>query len=134
MAHYALLNDKNFVTSVISGADEIYIIDGLDTETNYSILYNCVAKRTSYNTRGGIHYQSDNNTPSQDQSKAFRKNYAGIGYYYDPIRDAFIPPKPYPSWTLNEESCLWDSPVPYPSDGKMYEWNEDILNWQEINF
>jgi len=134
MAHYALLNNENFVTAVISGADEIYIIDGLNTETNYSNLYNCTAKRTSYNTRGGIHYQADNNTPSIDQSKSFRKNYAGIGYYYDPIRDAFIPPKPFPSWTLNEESCLWDSPVPYPNDGKMYEWNEDILNWQEINF
>ena len=133
MAHYALLNNENFVTAVISGADEIYLIDGLDTETNYSNLYNCIAKRTSYNTRGGVHYQADNNTPSIDQSKAFRKNYAGIGYYYDSIRDAFIPPKPFPSWTLNEESCLWDSPVPYPSDGKMYTWNEDILNWQEIN-
>ena len=63
----------------------------------------------------------------------FRKNYAGIGYYYDSVRDAFIPPKPFPSWTLNEESCLWDSPVLYPSDGKMYTWNEEILNWQEIN-
>jgi hypothetical protein len=83
MAHYALINNESFVTAVISGADEIYLIDGLDTETNYSNLYNCIAKRTSYNTRGGVHYQADNNTPSIDQSKAFRKNYAGIGYYYD---------------------------------------------------
>jgi hypothetical protein len=134
MASYALLNIENFVTSVISGADEMYIIDGLDTETNYSNLYNCIAKRTSYNTRGGIHYQADNNTLSLDQSKAFRKNYAGIGYYYDSIRDAFIPPKPFPSWTLNEETCLWESPIPYPKDGKLYQWNEDILNWEEINF
>lgn len=133
MAHYALLNNENYVTAVISGADEIYLIDLFDTETNYSILYNCVAKRTSYNTRGGIHYQADNNTLSIDQSKAFRKNYAGIGYYYDSIRDAFIPPKPFPSWILNEDTCLWDSPVPYPNDGKRYMWNEDILNWQEIN-
>ena len=102
-------------------------------ETLYGDFHNCVAKRTSYNTRGGIHYQADNNTPSQDQSKSFRKNYAGIGYYYDSIRDAFIPPKPFPSWTLNEDSCLWQSPIPYPNDGKMYTWNEDILNWQEIN-
>ena len=134
MASYALLNNNNFVTQVIVGADETYLINGLNTENNYSNLYNCVAKRTSYNTRGGVHYQGDNNTPSIDQSKAFRKNHAGIGYYYDSIRDAFIPPKPFPSWVLNEESCLWDSPVPYPNDGKMYEWNEDILNWQEINF
>lgn len=134
MASYALLNVENYVTTVISGADELYIIDGFDTESNYSNLYNCVAKRTSYNTRGGIHYQADNNTPSIDQSKAFRKNYAGIGYYYDSIRDAFIPPKPFPSWILNENTCLWDSPVPYPNDGKRYTWNEIIVNWQEINF
>lgn len=133
MAHYALLNNENFVTAVISGADEIYIINGLNTETNYSILYNCVAKRTSYNTRGGVHYQADNNTSSINQSKAFRKNYAGIGYYYDSIRDAFISPKPFPSWTLNEDTCLWESPVPYPNDGNRYMWNEDILNWQKIN-
>ena len=133
MAHYALLNDNNFVTSVISGADEIYLFNNLDTETHYSLMYNCISKRTSYNTRGGIHYQADNNTPSQDQSKAFRKNYSGIVYYYDRIRDAFIPPKPFPSWTLKEDSCLCDSPVPYPNDGKIYTWNEDILNWQEIN-
>jgi hypothetical protein len=133
MAHYALLNNENFVTSVISGADETYMIDGINTETNYRNLYNCTAKRTSYNTRGGIHYQGDNNTPSLDQSKAFRKNYAGIGYYYDSIRDAFIPPKPFPSWTLNEQSCLWQSPIPYPNDGKMYTWNEQTGNWEEIN-
>lgn len=133
MAHYALLNIENFVTTVISGADETYIINGLDTETNYSNLYNCVAKRTSYNTRGGIHYQADNNTPSQDQSKAFRKNYAGIGYYYDEVKDAFISPKPFTSWTLDEFTCLWNPPIPYPNDGKIYQWNEDILNWEEIN-
>ena len=92
---------------------------------------NNVYLQTSYNTRGGIHYT--NGVPSLDQSKAFRKNYAGIGYYYDEIRDAFIPPKPFPSSILNEETCLWDSPVPYPNDGKMYTWNEDILNWEEIN-
>ena len=132
MAHYALLNPENYVTTVISGADEIYIIDGLDTETNYSLLYNCIAKRTSYNTRGGVHYQADNNTPSIDQSKAFRKNYAGIGYTYDEQRDAFIPPKPFPSWTLDEFSCLWQSPIPYPNDGNMYEWNEDTLSWDLV--
>jgi hypothetical protein len=88
----------------------------------------------SYNTHGGIHYEADNKTPSQDQSKAFRKNAAGIGYYYDSIRDAFIPPKPYTSWILNEQSCLWQSPIPYPNDGKMYQWNEEIGNWEEINF
>ena len=62
-----------------------------------------------------------------------RKNYAGIGYSYDAERDAFIPPKPFNSWTLNNETCLWESPVPYPADGKMYSWNEDDQSWSEIN-
>lgn len=129
MAHFAKLNAENYVIFVTVARDE-----DENREIEISQQTGEIYKRTSYNTRGGIHYQSDNNTPSQDQSKAFRKNYAGIGYYYDSIRDAFIPPKPYPSWILNEDTCLWDSPVPYPNDGKWYEWNEDILNWQEINF
>ena len=88
--------------------------------------------QTSYNTRGGVHYQPNTNEPSEDQSKALRKNYAGIGYTYDATRDAFIPPQPFNSWTLNEDTCLWDSPVPYPTDGKLYKWNEEILNWEEV--
>jgi len=88
--------------------------------------------QTSYNTRGGVHYQPNTNEPSEDQSKALRKNYAGIGYSYDSTRDAFIPPQPFNSWTLNEDTCLWDSPVPYPTDGKLYKWNEEILNWEEV--
>ena len=125
MAHFARIKN-NIVDFIVVGRDE--------DENNEDLLGHdeWIYKRTSYNTNGGIHYT--NGLPSQDQSKAFRKNYAGIGYYYDSIRDAFIPPKPFPSWTLNEESCLWDSPVPYPNDGKMYTWNEDILNWIEINF
>ena len=88
--------------------------------------------QTSYNTRGGVHYQPNTNEPSEDQSKALRKNYAGIGYTYDSTRDAFIPPQPFNSWTLNEDTCLWDSPVAYPTDGKLYKWNEEILNWEVI--
>jgi hypothetical protein len=88
--------------------------------------------QTSYNTRGGVHYQPNTNEPSEDQSKALRKNYAGIGYTYDSTRDAFIPPQPFNSWTLNEDSCLWHSPVAYPTDGKLYKWNEEILNWEEV--
>ena len=88
--------------------------------------------QTSYNTKGGVHYQPNTNEPSEDQSKALRKNYAGIGYTYDSTRDAFIPPQPFNSWTLNEDTCLWDSPVPYPTDGKLYKWNEEILNWEEV--
>ena len=88
--------------------------------------------QTSYNTRGGVHYKPNTNGPSEDQSKALRKNYAGIGYTYDSTRDAFIPPQPFNSWTLNEDTCLWDSPVAYPTDGKFYKWNEEILNWEEV--
>ena len=88
--------------------------------------------QTSYNTRGGVHYQPNANEPSEDQSKALRKNYAGIGYTYDATRDAFIPPQPFNSWTLNEDTCLWDSPVPYPEDGKLYKWNEELVNWEEV--
>ncbi len=88
--------------------------------------------QTSYNTRGGVHYQPNTNEPSEDQYKALRKNYAGIGYSYDTAKDAFIPPQPFNSWTLNEDTCLWDSPVPYPEDGKLYKWNEEIVNWEEV--
>ena len=88
--------------------------------------------QTSYNTRGGVHYKPNTNEPSEDQSKALRKNYAGIGYTYDATRDAFIPPQPFNSWTLNEDTCLWDSPVPYPADGKLYKWNEELVNWEEL--
>ena len=88
--------------------------------------------QTSYNTRGGVHYKPNTNEPSEDQSKALRKNYAGIGYTYDATRDAFIPPQPFNSWILNEDTCLWDSPVPYPADGKLYKWNEKIVNWEEV--
>ena len=88
--------------------------------------------QTSYNTRGGVHYTPNTNEPSEDQSKALRKNYAGIGYSYNSAKDAFIPPQPFNSWTLNEDTCLWDSPVAYPTDGKFYKWNEEILNWEEV--
>jgi hypothetical protein len=80
--------------------------------------------QTSYNTHGGQH--KNGGTP-------LRKNYAGIGFSYDRIRDAFIPPKPYLSWTLNEETCLWDAPIPYPTDGKNYNWDETTQIWVEKN-
>lgn len=88
--------------------------------------------KTSYNTRGGIHYEPNSNTPSQDQSKALRKNYAGIGYTYDKKRDAFIPPKVHESWILNENTCFWEPPIPYPNDGKDYAWDESVKNWVEV--
>jgi hypothetical protein len=113
MAHYAFLDDNNIVTEVITGIDETELIEGLDTETWYGNFRGQVCKRTSYN--GNI-----------------RKNYAGIGFTYDPVRDAFIPPKPYESWLLNEDSCLWEAPVAYPNDGKFYEWDEETLSWKEV--
>ena len=88
--------------------------------------------QTSYNTRGGVHYQPDSNTPSADQSKALRKNYAGIGYTYDRERDAFIPPKPYSRWVLDEQTCLWVAPTQYPDDGKLYRWDDTAGNWVEV--
>ena len=125
MAHYVVLDSNNIVVNGFVGRNEGE--DGVDWEQYYS------AKRTSYNTRGGVHYDPDTNEPSADQSKAFRKNYAGLGYIYDEVRDAFIPPQPYPSWTLNESTCLWDAPVPYPDDNQMYLWNEDTQQWDVVD-
>lgn len=88
--------------------------------------------QTSYNTRGGVHYQPDSNTPSADQSKALRKNYAGVGYSYDATKDAFIPPQPFASWALDEATCLWNAPVAMPTDGKPYSWDEATTSWKEI--
>lgn len=88
---------------------------------------------TSYNTRSGIHYDPNTGQPSADQSKALRKNYAGIGYEYNREMDAFIPPRRYESWQLNKDTCLWEAPVAMPSDGKMYSWNESNKSWEETN-
>jgi len=118
MAHYAFLDNSNIVTEVIVGKDEGE--ENTDWEVHYGNFRNQVCKRTSYNTSGGIH--SSGGTP-------FRKNYAGIGYTYDASRDAFIPPSPFPSFLLNEETCLWEAPVPYPTDGERYTWNEEELEW-----
>ena len=121
MAHYAFLNMANVVTEVIVGKDET---DGpTNWEIHYGNIREQVCKRTSYNTSGGVH---------SGGGVAFRKNYAGIGYTYDETRDAFIPPKPYDSWTLNETTCLWEAPVTYPDDGQQYEWNETTTSWDLI--
>ena len=91
--------------------------------------------QTSYNTRGGIHYEANSNNASEDQSKALRGNYAGIGYTYDSTLDAFYSPQPFPSWNLDTGSYLWEAPVAYPtgdatgSYSGSYEWNEDTTNW-----
>lgn len=118
MAHYAFLDEHYVVTEVIVGKDE----SNYDWEAHYGQFRGQLCKRTSYNTRGGVH--SEGGTP-------YRKNYAGIGYVYDPQRDAFIPPKPYTSWQLDEDTCLWAAPTPMPTDGKMYRWDEDTVSWVE---
>lgn len=112
MAHYAFLDENNVVTEVIVGIDETDLIEGLNPETWYGNFRNQVCKRTSYNGK-------------------IRKQYAGIGYFYDEINDVFIAPKPYDSWILND-NFDWQSPVPYPQDGKGYEWNEELKNWIEV--
>jgi len=111
MAHYAFLNQNNIVTEVIVGKDETDTT--YDWEQFYGEFRGQVCKRTSYNNR-------------------IRKNYAGIGYSYDPVRDAFIPPKPFPSWILVEETCRWEAPVAHPTDGKKYAWNESTTSWDVI--
>lgn len=104
MSHFAKLNSDNVVIFVTVGRQED---DGKEAELCERTGERYV--QTSYNTRGGIHYAPDG-TPSNDQSKAFRMNYAGIGFVYDEGRDAFIPPQPFPSWNLNEQTCLWEPP------------------------
>jgi hypothetical protein len=119
MAHYAFLDENNIVTEVIVGKEE----GNFNWEQQYGSFRGQVCKRTSYNTIGGVHKLGG--TP-------FRKNYAGIGYSYDQTRDAFIPPKPFNSWVLNETTCLWESPVAMPQDGNKYTWNEEIKNWELV--
>ena len=121
MAHYAFLDGNNIVTEVIVGKDEGE--QGIDWEQWYGNFRGQVCKRTSYNTSGGVH--SSGGTP-------FRKNYAGIGYTFDEARDAFIPPKPFVSWVLNEDTCLWDAPVAMPTDGGFYNWDEEAGNWVAV--
>jgi hypothetical protein len=112
MAHYAFLDQNNVVTEVIVGKDETDTTH--DWEQYYGAIRGQVCKRTSYNGN-------------------YRKNYAGIGCTYDAQRDAFIAPQPYPSWTLNEETCGWYPPTSMPTDGKRYRWDEPTLAWVEVN-
>ena len=115
MAHFAEIDENNIVTRVIVGVDE-----PLDGEAIYAETTGTVWKKTSYNTIAGQHTLGG--TP-------FRKNYAGIGYTYDPNRDAFIPPQPFPSWALDEQTCQWNPPVPFPNDGTQYYWHEPTTQW-----
>lgn len=120
MAHFAKV-EGGYVTQVIVAEQDV-IDSGLFGSPSLWI-------QTSYNTRGGVHYGQDG---QPDGGVALRKNYAGIGFAYDPIRDAFIPQRMYSSWTLNETTCMWEPPTPYPNDGKYYQWNEVSLSWDEV--
>lgn len=116
MAHYAFIDENNIVTQVIVGRNEWEVVDGIsDWETYYGELHGQRCVRTSYNAN-------------------IRKNYAGIGFTYDETLDAFVPPQPYASWTLNEETAQWEAPTPYPDDGLMYGWNEELGDWEALVF
>ena len=113
MAHYAFLNADNVVTEVITGIDETELIEGLLPETWYGNFRGQVCKRTSYNNN-------------------IRKNYAGIGFTYDTVRDAFIAPQPFASWVLDEGTCRWGAPVAMPSAGGPWAWDEDTESWVAV--
>lgn len=113
MAHYAILDENNIVIKVITGVDESETIDGKTPEVWYGERYEKTCKRTG-------------------KYDDYRKNYAGLGYSYDATRDAFIPPQPYPSWTLNETTCLWEPPLAMPNDDNMYQWNEETQSWDQV--
>ena len=122
MSHFAWVKDGIVQTVVVAeAAADLEAISPPHSEGQWI--------QTSYNTRGGVHYRADTHTPSFDQSKALRKNFAGIGFSYDAARDAFIPPQDYPSWVLNPKTCLWDPPVPRPTDGDDYDWDENAQSW-----
>lgn len=121
MAHFAEIDENGIVLRVL-------VVDNAQESNGQDFLANTLGLggtwvKTSYNTVGGVH--TNGGTP-------LRKNYAGIGYTYDSDRDAFIPPKPFASWTLNEDSCLWDAPVAYPTDGALYTWNEETTSWDLV--
>jgi hypothetical protein len=112
MAHYAYLDENNIVVAVTVGKDETELIDGLDTETYYAQGTPYTVKRTSYNNN-------------------IRKQYAGVGFYFDAVNDVFIAPSPYPSWSL-DQNFDWQPPTPMPEDGNLYTWDEESLSWIEI--
>ncbi len=130
MASFAKIGLNNKVIEVLSVVNEVlHDSNGVEQEVNgidflTKLTGYPVWKQTSYNTYGGVH--NNGGTP-------LRKNHAGIGYTYDEDRDAFIPKKPFNSWVLNEDTCLWESPIPYPQDNNRYEWKELTLSWELLN-
>jgi hypothetical protein len=117
MAHYAKVNNGIVEQVIVAEAD--FFDTFVDSSPGQWI-------QTSYNTRGGIHYGQDG---QPDDGTPLRKNYAGVGFTYDSAKDAFIPPQPYTSWTLNNDTCLWEAPVAYPDDGQRYTWDESSTSW-----
>jgi len=115
MAHFAQIDENNIVKQVLVIEQDV-IDTGLFGDPNSFV-------QTSYNTVGGVHRLG---------GIPLRKNYAGIGFIYDSVRDAFIPPKPFDSWTLNENTCQWEAPTKYPTDGKSYGWDEKTISWIEM--
>lgn len=130
MAHYSFLDENNIVTEVIVGVDETELIEGKDPETWYGEFRGQVCKRTSYNTMGGKHFSHE--TGKWSKERQFRGNFAGKGFEYREDLDAFIPPKPFESWILNDTLYTWEAPIPYPEDGNAYRWNESELNWIKV--
>ena len=130
MAHFAELDENDTVLRVIVVSDD----DAIDGEVFCNNLLGGSWKQTSYNTHGGVHYDPDTGIP--DDGVAFRKNYAGKGYVFDDGRDAFMTAQPYPSWTLDEDTCYWEPPVPkpLPKFGGYYKWDEPTVNWVFIPY
>lgn len=128
MSHWSEIDENNVVTRVLVGDNN----DPAGDEGYQWLIDNLGGTwvKTSYNAIGGKRRNPE--TGEITEEAGFRKNYAGIGYSYDSVRDAFIPPKPFNSWLLNEDTCLWDAPVAYPTDGKIYTWNEDTTSWDEV--
>ena len=122
MAHFAKVRDGLVVDVIV--AEPEFFETFRDTSPGTWI-------QTSYNTRGGVHYNPETGEPSADQSKALRKNYPGIGWTYDDVLDAFIPPKPFLSWILDEQTGYWNAPIARPTDGKYYKWDEENTTWIE---
>jgi len=123
MGHFAKVNNGKVEQVIVAEAD--FFNGFVDTSPGTWI-------QTSYNTRGGVHYDPVTGQPSADQSKALRGNYAGIGYHYDAASDVFYAPQPFPSWVLSPLTFLWEAPTPYPTDGKVYQWDEPTTAWVEV--
>ena len=122
MAHFAKVLDGKVIQVIV--AEPEFFETFIDSSPGEWI-------QTSYNTRGGVYYNPETGLPSEDQSKALRKNFAGVGFLYNKELDAFIGPTPHASWVLNEETCLYEAPVSKPEDGKQYRWDETTISWVE---